>query len=237
MCNSSRLQYFFTYHKWSFVLGLRSRYNYGMSIIYAFGDSIAYGAWDVESSGWATRLRREVDERQERDSSLYFLFYNLGIPGETTRGLVSRFENEFEARAKKDGGEEIIFLLAYGANDLAMNQPDNKFRVSEEEFTANLSSVLEKALKITSKIILLNILPFIEEKNDGSDGRTRRTNENVRKYNSLLDHMAKKYSLKLVDLNSLFMNNNYPSLICADDGIHPNAKGHELIAKSVIQVL
>lgn len=76
-----------------------------MAQIFCFGDSITYGAWDVANSGWAQKLRIYLDKKQEEDDSLYFLTYNLGIPGEATDSLVNRFLSETKARIREDKQE------------------------------------------------------------------------------------------------------------------------------------
>ena len=126
-----------------------------MAVIYAFGDSVTYGAWDVEKSGWATRLRVFLDEKQQKDPSLYYLLYNLGIPGETTEGLVKRFDHETQARRR--GDEEVIFIFAFGANDNAYLVSKERFRISKEEYISNLNTVITKARVISPKILILNI--------------------------------------------------------------------------------
>lgn len=114
-----------------------------MTVIYAFGDSITYGAWGIQTSGWAALLRQYLDDLQEKNSNYYGLFYNLGIPGETTTGLLNRFDNEVKARIRVN--DESVFIFAFGANDAVFLVSENKFRTSKDEFENNLSIVFEKA--------------------------------------------------------------------------------------------
>jgi acyl-CoA thioesterase I len=116
-----------------------------MAVIYCFGDSITYGAWDIKEGGWVTRLRNYFDELQLKDQTKYFLSYNLGIPGETTDGLVKRFEGELNARERE--GEDAIFIFAFGANDSVFLPSKNGFRVSKNRFVSNLETVYDIAKK------------------------------------------------------------------------------------------
>ena len=199
-------------------------------IIYAFGDSITYGAWDIKHSGWATRLRQFLDYLQEKNPKYYGLFYNLGIPGETTDGLVKRFENETNARGRK--GEQALFIFAFGANDAAFVAAENAFRVSIEQFESNLENILKKAQSISRKILVVNILPVVEVMNNGRNGKTRK-NEYMVKYNKVLKELSDKFSTEFVDAYSLFMNAGHESLFTLDDGLHPNEKGHELMFNAI----
>ena len=54
-----------------------------------FGDSIAWGASDLEFGGWVARLRNYL-ETEKYDSSIY----NCSISGDSTQDLLKRFSNE-----------------------------------------------------------------------------------------------------------------------------------------------
>ncbi|MBU6427091.1 SGNH/GDSL hydrolase family protein [Patescibacteria group bacterium] len=205
-----------------------------MAVIYAFGDSITYGAWDIKNSGWATRLRAYLDDIQEKNPNYYGLFYNLGIPGETTDGLVKRFENETNARERE--GEEAVFIFAFGANDAAFLAAQNKFRVSKEDFWTNLETVIKKALDISKNILIVNILPVIEVMNRDRNGKTR-SNKYMEEYNQVLKQLADQFGLRFVDAYSLFIETGHEKLFIQDDGLHPNDKGHELMFNAIRPVV
>jgi lysophospholipase L1-like esterase len=208
-----------------------------MAQIFCFGDSITYGAWDVANSGWAQKLRMYLDKKQEEDDSLYFLTYNLGIPGETTGGLVNRFSSETKARIREEKQEENIFIFAYGANDAAMIPSQNKFRVDAEDFKNNLENVVDQAKKFGNKIFILNITPVNEEFTANPVNKDKsRINKYIEAYNKKIKEMAGNKGIYLVDVNSAFMNNDYKSLFC-EDGLHPNESGHEVIFNELLKVV
>ena len=212
-----------------------------MAVIYCFGDSITYGAWDIKEGGWANRLRGYLDELQAKDPNLYYLTYNLGIPGENSDGFLKRFETELVARSKGGRGPagpgEAVFIFAFGANDYTFIPSTNEFVVSPEKFTVNMQSAINIAKKTSSKILLLNITPADEEicKRKYGD-RKLRINKNVEKYNRLLKDLADKNDVKLVDVYSAFTSVNYKSLL-SEDGLHPNDDGHNLILEKVKEVV
>lgn len=202
-----------------------------MSIIYAFGDSITYGAWDIEKSGWVARLRQFLDDLQDKNPDYYALLYNLGIPGETTDGLVNRFENELTARKRHN--HDSIFIFAFGANDVAYLVEENRFRVSKEKFGENLAQVIEKTQGITKKILLINTLPVVEEKNSVPRNGKTRLNKHIEEYNQVLQELADKYDVKLIDVFSKFAEQDYKKLFVPDDGLHPNSEGHRIMFETI----
>jgi hypothetical protein len=58
--------------------------------IVIFGDSISWGAWDMEKGGWVNRLWFFAAERKEN----YVQIYNQSIDGGTTETILARFESE-----------------------------------------------------------------------------------------------------------------------------------------------
>lgn len=203
-----------------------------MAVVYLFGDSITYGAWDIERGGWAARLRNHLDGLQLKDSSLYFLCYCLGVPGETTDGLAKRFEAEIGARERE--GEDAIFVFAYGANDSVFVPSTKGFRVPEERFVKNMESALDAARAITDKIVMLNVTPADEAicaSRYGAKDKVR-LNANVVAYNALITEIGKRRSIPIVDVYGEYAKGDFRQFL-SEDGLHPNEKGHQLIFEKV----
>jgi acyl-CoA thioesterase I len=205
-----------------------------MAVIYCFGDSITYGAWDIKNSGWSARLRDYLDDIQLKDPAKYFLSYNLGIPGETTDGLVQRFDIEFAARSKEEEGEESIFIFAFGANDSVFMPKAGTFKVPVERFVGQMERILDTATLHSKKILLLNITPADEavcaERYAGKD--KQRLNKNVEMYNAALAELASKKNIPLVDVYSAYTSAD-PVTLLSEDGLHPNEAGHKVIFEKV----
>ena len=70
-----------------------------MATLCVFGDSTAYGAWDLEKGGWVNRLWLFLAKNKDDD------LYNLSISGGTTETILARFENEAKVRQ----ADAIIF--------------------------------------------------------------------------------------------------------------------------------
>lgn len=186
--------------------------------ICVFGDSTAWGAWDLEKGGWVNRLWFYV---AKRDGDDYVEIYNCSISGGTTETILKRFESE----AKIRNADALIFQT--GGNDAAYeNKPDN-YLVSPEKFKENLEEIIKRAKKITGNII------FMDLKNCGESetmpvpwADIYYTNENIQKYSGIMKEVCREQNVMFLNINPLD-NDDF------DDGLHPNAKGHEKIFNQV----
>jgi len=204
-----------------------------MALIFTFGDSITYGAWDYESSGWVSRLRLCLDNKKADDPNFYALTYNMGIPGETTDSLARRFLAETTIRASRNSDEELVFIFAYGANDASWIPSQSRFNVDIEKYISNLKTVISEARSLSTKILVLNITPVIEAVAKTPLNKDKsRTNGFVSKYNSELKKLCEGLSIDVIDIFSIFMSHGHEKLF-VEDGLHPNSEGHEVIFQEV----
>ena len=86
--------------------------------ICVFGDSTAWGAWDLEKGGWVNRLWFHV---AKRSGDTYVEIYNQSISGGTTETILSRFESEAKIRS----ADAIIFQT--GGNGTVMKRGQEPF--------------------------------------------------------------------------------------------------------------
>jgi len=78
--------------------------------VLVFGDSIGLGLWD-ENGGWVGRLTEFLVKKSiASDLDEDYEIYNLGVSGDTTEGLVERFE--FETRYRVGESETAIIFSA-----------------------------------------------------------------------------------------------------------------------------
>lgn len=135
---------------------------------------------------------------------------NAGVSGATSASGLKRLDWYLKARPD-------IMVLALGANDGLRG-----IKVSETE--KNLSLVIEKAKQGGIKVILAGMkMPT----NMGENYRSE--------FEQIFVKVAKRYSLKLIPF-LLEGVGGVPELNLSD-GIHPNPKGHEVMAKNVLKVL
>jgi lysophospholipase L1-like esterase len=192
-----------------------------MSQILIFGDSITYGASDLEG-GWASRLRKYVDHKGLTDPEYYNLVYNLGISGNNTTDILKRFEFEVQQRIKEEGETAIIFLI--GTNDSQLFK--GKFRTELEQFERNLKELYSLAQKYSQKIIFVGLFPIDESKTTPVAWHKEKfyKNEYIKAYNDSVKDFCQKNAIIFIKIFENFIDKDYKSLF--DDGIHPSSEGH-----------
>lgn len=135
---------------------------------------------------------------------------NAGSSGSTSASAESRLQ--WQLKSKPD-----ILILALGANDgLRGLPPQNTYD--------NLAKAIELAQKNKLKIILTGMMM---PQNYGEDYR--------KKYSATFTDLAKKYKVTLVPflLEGVAMKKE----LNLADGIHPNEKGHEVIAERLLPIV
>lgn len=173
---------------------------------------------------------------------------NLAVPGMDTRGLLTRLRapDVRAALARAD-----IVVLQIGANDIAGNDLE---RTDCSDATAcwsadlaalggRLDDVFATVTKETRPGTTVRALGYWNVAMDGEAGRERGTTyvRNSRDLtagvNRLLDARAARHHVGYVDLSRLFLDDHAVDDLLAADGDHPNAAGHRIIAKAVLNSL
>jgi lysophospholipase L1-like esterase len=178
-----------------------------------FGDSTAWGAWDMEKGGWINRMWLHTGNR-DKD---YVEIYNLSISGGTTDTILTRFENE----AKIRNADALIFQS--GGNDAAFKSTSDDCLVSPKKFQENLEEIISKAKAITENIVFMDLKNCDESKTTPVSWiDLHYTNENMQKYSKIMEGVCQQNNINFLKLGSL-ENEDF------EDGLHPNASGHEKI--------
>jgi len=133
---------------------------------------------------------------------------NAGISGATSASAVSRVQ--WQLKQKPD-----MILLALGANDGLRGSPVKAMQ-------ANLAKAIELCQKNKVTVILVGIqVP----PNYGADYK--------KAFDGVFPNLAKKYGIPLVPF--LLESVAGDKSLNQADGIHPNAKGHEILANTVFR--
>lgn len=204
-----------------------------MATILVFGDSIAWGAWDTQG-GWVQRLRKEIDKKNLTDPQFYCSVYNLGISGDTSRGLITRMEYESSIRIKIES-EKPIIVIAIGTNDARYITSKKINQVPIEEFRENIATLIKKSKKLTSQIILVSPGKVNESRVNTLPQSTERLfrNQDLQEYSQVIQQEAEKEEVQFVNVYEEFDEN----MILDEDGLHPNDLGHEMISKKIREML
>jgi len=198
--------------------------------IAVFGDSTALGFVDTSGKGgWAGRLKRWFEKRDYKGNSLY----NLSVDGGTTRDLLERAEVESKYR------ELDLVILDIGLNDLRRKPKINSLNVVPiKEFSKNLEKIIKIFKKFAGKIVFLTPSPVDERRTlPVSWGTSHYSLEDEKSYYAVMKKICKKERIYFIDIFAGWLagGNKYKKLLY--DGLHPNARGHEEIFKSVLGFL
>lgn len=192
-----------------------------------FGDSISHGGWDAEHGGWAGRLRRAYDLNTLasglRDD--WPTVFNLGINGETSDGLLRRIE--VEATARESPNEEQFFVIATGISDTVISNGNE--RSNPKQFVQNLKEISLLIARRKSKLLFVGFTSVDEElTNPVSWGDSTYSNDRIDVFNSALVNFCEETMQPLADIHEAFLTQNTKDKLLAD-GVHLNARGHDLV--------
>ena len=187
-----------------------------------FGDSIAWGAGDIEGGGWAVLLRNYL--YQQNDD---IQVYNLGISGDVTTETLKRIDCEATAR-KVD-----IIIVALGINDSAFIKSKNERWTSIDQFQGNISLLFEKARKFTEHVFFIGLTPVDETKTMPAswapdyfvDVKT------ACEYNEIIEQFCKEKNTPFISLEGVLTLNDL------SDGLHPNTEGHRKMFERIKDAL
>ncbi len=169
---------------------------------------------------------------------------NAGIGGNTTQNATSRFEKDVLEK------NPDLVVIQFGINDSAIDvwekPPASETRVSKDKYIKNLQNFVETLKTRKCSVILMTPNPIYWTqalKNyygkppylpDDPDG----FNVTLREYAQAVRQLAEKQKIPLIDVYAAFSdygkmkNQNVNDLLL--DGMHPNDKGHRIVADLLI---
>ena len=221
-----------------------------MNTITAFGDSVLKGVI-YENAHY-----KVTDASFQKICEEYFgiTIENKAKFGSTIAKGERVFERNLELIKNSDGK---YVVLEFGGNDCDFNwkevseDPDRKHLPMStiEHFIATYTEIISE-IKKQGKIPVLLSLPPIDSKRYFQHISKGLSAENIMKwmredkqyitnwherYNIEIFKLAIANEVPVVDITSIFLEKkNYSQYLCAD-GIHPNVKGHRLIAEAIKQ--
>lgn len=221
-----------------------------MDKLLAFGDSVLKGVI-YENEHYKvidTAFYRKCAE------TLGIVIENKAKFGSTINKGEKIFERNLEA-IRESTGEYVI--MEFGGNDCDFNWKeisedpygDHKPMSSIRDFTSTYSYMIEQVKNMGKKPVLLSLPPidsarYLKHISRGlsednivkwmHNDRQYITNWHER-YNIEVFKIAIENNIPVIDITTSFLEQkNYSDYLC-DDGIHPNEKGHELIAEAIMQ--
>ena len=187
--------------------------------ILAFGDSITFGRGSRPSYSWAELFKKDFEKKDSEN-----VFYNLGVPGDTSKTLLNRIEIESDVRIQKyRENSRFVILIMTGTNDTKVMNA--KIETKSKLFKSNYKKIIKKALKYTNDIIIIGLTPVDERKTQPFQDKFF-SNETILEYNQILREIALENNLKFIDV---FMLEPHDFA----DGLHPNKKGHKKLYHAI----
>ena len=178
-----------------------------------FGDSItALSTWPKDT---AARLNMKL--------------VNAGVGGHTSAHGLLRFERDV-ASASPD-----FVIISFGSNDFY--RPDGAApRVTVEEYTANLSAIIESTEQLGAVPILMTP-PFISP--DASGGPSfypeRDVNQALDAYVEAMRDVAASKNVGLIDIHALCDDGQSVETFLCADGVHLSSLGNRLYQQAIVE--
>ena len=158
------------------------------------------------------------------DGLLSTKVYNRGISGDTSDRLLERLD----VNALNILPQNLVVLV--GTNDLSRKR-------SASAISDNVSQVIDKSKAANvDNIVICSLLPINKSVNSKMVGI--RTNKNIKDVNARLEALCEQKQVTYVDLFSKLedKDGNFDKQYTYD-GLHPNAKGYEVITGALEKAL
>jgi len=204
--------------------------------VFFLGDSLTQGLWDTRG-GWASRLIGDLHKASNATSNhADYMGYNLGIGGDTSTGLRGRVERELRPRFGVD--EQLIGVVAIGANDVRPDQCAPTLEATVARYRQNIEWIsgvltqcgMEQLFVGTSVVDEEFLHPF-----DGLPVGLGYRNEHLEALDVELQAFCRSNDVGFVGLRAAL--DARPRTDVLAEGLHPNDRGHEIIARQVRRVL
>ncbi|MFE4239222.1 DUF459 domain-containing protein [Peribacillus butanolivorans] len=197
--------------------------------VMAFGDSLTYGKGDKDGEGYVEGLE---DELNNPDSEKKVRFWNYGIKGQETDGVIDQLEDN-QINTKLDKAD--TFIVYIGTNDLINSNGGNLKKISDQkindgkrEYIDHLNKILSTLLMKNKKADILVVGLYNPKKDD------QRLEKHVHDYNQSVNEVVEEDKRMIfIPTNDLFENKKKKEYF--SDKIHPNEKGYQLITNRILE--
>jgi lysophospholipase L1-like esterase len=177
------------------------------------GDSFVNGTGDETALGWTGRLCALAHA-----SGVPITGYNLGIRRDTSRDILSRWENECVRRLPDTCDARMV--VSCGANDTMIEH--GQIRVCHDESLENVRQILRAASGY--KLLMVGPPPV------GDDAQ----NDRISVLSEGFSRVARMLNVSYIGLYApLVSDADYVRDVAGGDGAHPGSKGYEKMARII----
>lgn len=196
--------------------------------VFILGDSVIAGRGVTKSQSWPILLSDYLfNDNQES------FVYELGINGESSKGLLVRLRHEISSRVNKIRPDEnLIIILGIGLNDSKEATSTLDIKKLIDNFSDNLKELLKICQYFSTKIIFVGPNPV-------SDSRMKELkipllNHFILEYSKAIEAVCILEKVSFINVFDIWPKKDYLRCL-SDDGMHPNHFGHSNIYKIIAE--
>jgi lysophospholipase L1-like esterase len=196
--------------------------------VFFVGDSITLGWRDEEIRGWPVRVMTRLQARA-------VTAYNLGVRGDTSGNILARWQDEVRRRLRLPGSAAVVF--AYGANDAKLDRRAGGPVLPLDVVRDNTRRILGEATR-RYRVLFVGPAPVeedvLERVLNPDGGIAMPSNRQIGAVSATLAEEAAAVGVPYLDLGArLAADPAWFATLRETDGIHPSARGYDIIAGHV----
>ncbi|MBD2101253.1 GDSL-type esterase/lipase family protein [Leptolyngbya sp. FACHB-261] len=195
------------------------------------GDSLVYGFGDPEGGGWVERLRRNWSLKQGDGPVLY----NLGVRGNTVRGVAERLETEFRNRGELRNRCPDAILLSVGVNDSArLGSAQGRNFTPLLQFEQELTELLQRATAL-GPVLFVGMVPVNESRMPFLEAFYFNL-EDQERYRLATRRVCERWGVAYLDIFERWLarGQDWYEPLLLEDGLHPNTAGHQALYREIL---
>ena len=194
-----------------------------MTKLYCLGDSLTYGLGVRTSQKWTALAATETLQ-----------IINLGVSGDTTGGMLARLQTLLQTPVYQlPPQERPLVLVMGGTNDIFFSGSDTAARGNLAAMVHQLSAAGYRPLVG----IPLPICPQDAPQKWAELANFEKSAQMLEQYCAWLKAFCAAFDIPTVDFREDYVNHSAVHRELFLDGLHPNAEGHALMAKTLREVL
>lgn len=201
-----------------------------MADVVVLGDSIVEGHCDFEKFGWVNRLQTKLSHKHN--------VYNLGISNSNTAELFQRMGEVTSRRPD-------ILIVSGSVNDILLRKgiKENSFEISEMKRVRSWQKIRDFISQTNWKTVVIGPTPVDEDVMPVADSNPDIPeyegyyvqNADVENYDAWLKIFCGKWGVEYYSCYQSWKSQDLTTLF--EDGLHPNSKGHEMLAEAMFNKL